>query len=517
MTVADREAPGAPPARRGGSGPVARSGPLVDPGAELEARLAALVALAVSHGATERPMLASATVAAPSVDPIALFEAARALGLPARCWIQGSARLAFVAIDEAWAVEPTGSDRFSATAAAWEALVAGACVDDASGPTRGTGPLLVGGFAFDEGGGRDETWTGFGAGSLVLPRLLWTEADGVAWLTANDVAGAPSSDGPGRLWARMLDAVGTGSPDAGMAGGRAGAAAGSSDAGTASGSGDPPMLSIVGGMPSEETWRTVAGRFAGAVGRGRVDKVVLARRVDLEADRAVDVAATLRRLVASAAESTVFAIARGDAVFLGATPERLVRTAGRDATTAAIAGSAPRGADVSEDDALAAGLLASEKEREEHAVVVRMLRDSLAPLCDALEIAPSPRVIRLRTVQHLCTDFTARLSDRSGILSLVGVLHPTPAVGGQPRGTALDLIRDQEGIDRGWYAAPLGWVDRDGDGEFVVALRSGVVRGHRAALFAGCGIVADSDPGREWDESRMKLRALGMALGRVEL
>ena len=106
MTVADREAPGAPPARRGGSRPVARSGPLVDPGAELEARLAVLIALAASHGATERPMLASATVAAPSVDPIALFEAARALGLPARCWIQGFARLAFVAIDEAWAVEP---------------------------------------------------------------------------------------------------------------------------------------------------------------------------------------------------------------------------------------------------------------------------------------------------------------------------------------------------------------------------------------------------------------------------
>jgi isochorismate synthase len=276
-------------------------------------------------------------------------------------------------------------------------------------------------------------------------------------------------------------------------------------------------MTVVGSVPTEETWRTVVGRFAGAVGRGRVDKVVLARRVDLATDRAIDVAATLRRLVASAAESTVFAIARGDAVFLGATPERLVRAEGRDALTVAVAGSAPRGSDAIEDDALAAGLLTSEKEREEHEVVVRMLRDSLAPLCDDLEIAPSPRVIRLRTVQHLCTDVTARLSDRSGILGLVGVLHPTPAVGGQPRGTALDLIRDQEGIDRGWYAAPLGWVDRDGDGEFVVALRSGVVRGDRAALFAGCGIVADSDPGREWDESRMKLRVLGAALGRVEL
>ncbi len=191
----------------------------------------------------------------------------------------------------------------------------------------------------------------------------------------------------------------------------------------------------------------------------------------------MDVAGALARLVKVAPESTVFAVTRGDAVFMGATPERLVRTEGRDARTVAIAGTAGRGADPAEDDALAAELLASEKEREEHAVVVRMLRDSLAPLCETLEIAREPRVIRLRTVQHLCTDVTARTSDRAGILSLVGVLHPTPAVGGQPRAAALDLIREQERIDRGWYAAPFGWVDRDGDGEFVVALRSGVVRG----------------------------------------
>ena len=497
MTVVDRDARRTTTARRGGT----RPRPPVDPGTWLDARLAAL---ALSGDAIGRPTLLSATVAAPSADPVAQFAAARALGIPARCWIQGSAGLAFVAFGEAWSVEPTGGDRFDAAAAAWETLAADARVDDDAGPTRGTGPLLVGGFAFDERSGRDRTWEGFGGGSLVLPRLLWTDAGGTCWLTANDVTGGSASDGPaGRLWARILDA----------------AEASASDV-KAFADPDPddvPTMTVVGGVPTEETWRTVVGRFAGAVGRGRVDKVVLARRVDLATDRAIDVAATLRRLVASAAESTVFAIARADAVFLGATPERLVRAEGRDALTVAVAGSAPRGSDAIEDDALAAGLLTSEKEREEHEVVVRMLRESLAPLCDDLEISPSPRVIRLRTVQHLCTDVTARLSDRSGILSLVGVLHPTPAVGGQPRGTALDLIRDQEGIDRGWYAAPLGWVDRDGDGEFVVALRSGVIRGDRAALFAGCGIVADSDPGREWDESRMKLRVLGAALGRVEL
>lgn len=513
MTVAEPERRRAARVARSSMPHEGRMAPGADPAAELDARLAALDA-SVADGAGH--FLRSATVAAGPADPIALFDAARALGLPARCWVQRSAGLAFVAIGEAWSVEPSGDGRFDAAAAAWDALAATARTSDDSGPTRGTGPLLVGGLAFDERGGHDATWDGFGAGSLALPRLLWTESGGSTWLTANDVGDAPDAEPVARLWARL----GSAAARAAAAAGRGdGAAAARRDAppGAAAAEDGRPVLAVVGGMPAEDAWRTIVGRFAGAVGRGRVDKVVLARRVDLAGDQDVDVAATLRRLVASAAESTVFAVARGDAVFLGATPERLVRTEGRDALTVAIAGSAPRAADPAEDDALAAGLLADEKEREEHAVVVRMLRESLAPLCDDLEIAPVPRVIRLRTVQHLCTDVTARLSDRSGILGLVGVLHPTPAVGGQPRATALDLIRDQEGIDRGWYAGPLGWVDLDGDGEFVVALRSGVVRGDRASLFAGCGIVADSDPGREWEESRMKLRALGAALGRVEL
>jgi isochorismate synthase len=442
--------------------------------------------------------LVSTTVPAPDLDPVGLFLAARAIGLEPALWMQASEGLAIVGIGEAWAVAPAGPDRFAEAAAAWTAFAADARVADDSGETRGTGPLLLGGFAFDAHGGADATWAGFGAGRLVLPRLSWARSGDRSWLTANVVA-ADGRDEVGadgalaRQWARVVAGR-----DAGP-----GVAA--------------PALRVVGGAPTPEAWRATVDRYAGAVGRGRVDKVVLARRADLAADGVVDVGSALRALAAGAPESTVFAVARGDAAFLGATPERLVRTAGRDARTVAIAGTAPRGADPAEDDALAADLLASEKEREEHAVVVRMLRDSLRPLCASLEIAPSPHVIRLRTVQHLCTDVAARTADRNGILSLVGVLHPTPAVGGQPRDAALDLIREQEPIDRGWYAGPLGWLDRDGDGEFVVALRSGVVRGDRASLFAGCGIVADSDPGSEWEESRSKLRALGGALGSVDL
>jgi isochorismate synthase len=497
--------------------------PLEGIGASLAERLADL-----AEGA-DPGILVSATIAAPDADPVALFDAARALGLEPGLWIQASTGLAFVGMGRAWSVEPSGPGRFLQVDAAWRALVDGARIDDASGEARGTGPLLVGGFAFDPTGGTDPSWAGFGHGRLVLPRLLWTRTPHGTWLTASTVTAArPAAGDPGAAASRDPGTAGPGDPvSAGdpLAGDAridlwtavtARAAVRPGPAGLAD-AGRVRSLRIDGGEPDAATWRTVASRFAGAVGRGRLDKVVLARRVDLRADVPIDIAATLRRLADGAAESTVFAIASGDPVFLGASPERLVRTEGRDARTVAIAGSTRRGRSAAEDEALAVALLVDEKEREEHEVVVRMLRESLAPLCDDLDVAPEPRVIRLRTVQHLCTDVTARTSERAGILSLVEVLHPTPAVGGQPRAVALELIRDQERLDRGWYAAPLGWLDRDGDGEFIVALRSGVVRGDHASLFAGCGIVADSEPDREWEESRMKLRALGAALGTVDL
>jgi len=144
-----------------------------------------------------------------------------------------------------------------------------------------------------------------------------------------------------------------------------------------------------------------------------------------------------------------------------------------------------------------------------------MLRETLAPLATRLEVEPAARVIRLRHIQHLVTLVSGRLREQAGILDLVERLHPTPAVGGAPRELALALLEEEERLDRGWYAGPVGWLDRRGDGEFVVAIRSGVVNGASASLFTGCGIVADSEPAREWDESEVKLRALASALGRL--
>ena len=240
----------------------------------------------------------------------------------------------------------------------------------------------------------------------------------------------------------------------------------------------------------------------------------LARRVVMSSPADLDVENALRRLAASAPESTIFAFRRTGRTFLGATPERLIRTDGRAYRTVAIAGSVGRGADASEDARLAGELLASEKDREEHDVVVAALRERLDPISERLSIESEPRVLTLRHVQHLITEIDGVVHEQEGLLALAERLHPTPAVGGEPRDLALSLIDEHEGFDRGWYAGPIGWLGADGDGELMVALRSGVVDHTQATLFAGCGIVADSDPELEWEESRMKLRAVASALGR---
>ena len=444
---------------------------------------------------SRQPTLVSCTVPVTRRDPIELFAASRSLGQDPALW------LALVGIGAAWTACPTGPGRFREAAEAWTSLTTDAFVSGDAPSERGTGPLLLGGFAFAPESTRDGTaWTGFGAAALVLPRLLLTVSGVSAWLTASAIVEPVEAGHRSGAAAQIVADL-----EADWAAlDRAGSAAVPLAPATAT-------LQATSVVP-EAAWQAAVIRLAGAVGRGRVDKVVLARQVEVSADAPIDVPAVLRRLEASAPESTIFAIGHGQRTFLGATPERLVRTDGDDFRTVAMAGSVRRGSDDDEDARLASELLASEKEREEHRVVVDMLRETLAPLATRLEVEPAARVIRLRHIQHLVTLVSGRLREQAGILDLVERLHPTPAVGGAPRDLALALLEEEERLDRGWYAGPVGWL---GDGEFVVAIRSGVVNGASASLFTGCGIVADSEPAREWDESEVKLRALASALGRL--
>jgi isochorismate synthase len=469
--------------------------------APLEAGLRSLVDRALGGPG---PTLVSRTVPVPRRDPLELFSAARSLGLDPALWLARAERFGLVGIGTAWTVRPTGPGRFREAAVAWTSLTHGALVSGDPPGRRGAGPLLLGGFAFAPESRRDgAAWSGFGAAALVLPRLLLTVSGEGAWLTASVVVDPAEAGSPSATAAQIVGDLEADWAELDRAGSPAVPLTPATD-----------MLQATSAV-SEAAWQAAVIRLAGAVGRGRVDKVVLARQVEVSADAPIDVPAVLRRLEASAPESTVFAIGHGPRTFLGATPERLVRTDGHDFRTVAMAGSIGRGSDDDEDARLAAELLASEKEREEHRVVVDMLRETLGPLAARLDVEPAARVIRLRHIQHLVTLVSGRLRERAGILDLVERLHPTPAVGGAPRELALALLEEEERLDRGWYAGPVGWLDRRGDGEFVVAIRSGVVNGASASLFTGCGIVADSESAREWEESQVKLRALASALGRL--
>lgn len=216
----------------------------------------------------------------------------------------------------------------------------------------------------------------------------------------------------------------------------------------------------------------------------------------------------LARLAAAFPTCCVFSIRAGGLTWLGATPEPLALVQGGELGLFSLAGSRRRGSTPEEDEALARELLASPKERWEHQLVLDAIRRDVSDLAVDPRYPPEPAVMKLANIQHLSTPISARLAPGRTVLDVVERLHPTPAVGGWPRAEALDAIRRLEAMDRGWYAGPVGWVDASGDGEFFVALRSALVGAEVARLYAGAGIVGDSDPAAELDEIETKLDAL---------
>jgi salicylate biosynthesis isochorismate synthase/menaquinone-specific isochorismate synthase len=263
-------------------------------------------------------------------------------------------------------------------------------------------------------------------------------------------------------------------------------------------------------MPPAHFEEAVA-RAVQRIRAGAMEKIVLAREVDVHAPVMLDPAAVIAVLREAFGSSFVFAVGRGEGAFVGASPELLVRREGQRATTVALAGSTRRSADPAVDDHLGEALLHSDKDREENAIVARRIARGLRPHSVWVTAAPEPVLVKVANIQHLACPIRAQLAGSLGAVELAGLLHPTPAVGAEPAG-ALDLIPALEGLDRGWYAGPVGWIDGGGDGEFCVALRSALLRGQVGRCYAGCGIVADSDPAAELAESELKLGVMLPAL-----
>jgi len=246
---------------------------------------------------------------------------------------------------------------------------------------------------------------------------------------------------------------------------------------------------------------------------GEFQKIVLARAKDLRASEPFHPLEVLNGLRQRYADCFAFSVANGRGQSLiGASPERLVRVAGGVMLTEALAGSAPRGASASEDAALAGVLLRNEKDLAEHACVLDSILRRLKPLGLAPQHPERPAIRRLANVQHLHTPVTAMTTPGTRLLDLVSRLHPTPAVGGSPREAAVSCIRSLEAFPRGLYAGALGWINARGEGEFFVGLRSALIDGSAARLYAGAGIVAGSEPAKEKAETELKFSAMQASL-----
>jgi isochorismate synthase len=385
----------------------------------------------------------------------------------------------------AFTLSARGPDRFESiraqASAVWAKLDTSACAASSS-------PRFVGGFAFQAGKAEQGLWQGFGDARFVLPELCYVKTADGAWLRLIvPSSGWHRATFRARLEARLtrgLRALFTPIPAR------------------------EPARELAREERSPEAWAELVTAIQREIKQGHAQKIVAARRLCLNLDRKIEPEAVHGRLREDAPESTRFAFRVGGTTFLGATPEQLLQKRGFELCTEAVAGS------ISADDHTAATrLLESGKDIREHEFVVSEILHLLGPLMSELTQAPKREVHRLRTVLHLRTLIQGKLRDPSHVLELVARLHPTPAVAGVPTSAALEFITQHEPDPRGWYAGPVGWFDAAGDGRFVVALRSGVVAGTRAELYAGAGVVQDSNAPSEFAETRWKLAALLGALG----
>ncbi len=372
---------------------------------------------------------------------------------------------------------------------------------DVTGP--GTGAVALGALPFV----RDAP------GALVVPRVVIGRRDGEAWITtiARPGGGPAAASLAGQMAADALGGFADPRPA-------------------------PSQFTLTPAM-DHDAWKELVAGAVTRIDDGALGKVVLARQIDVTANRPFVTSDVLSRLLALYPTCMVFRIDG----FLGASPELLIERRGTHVASHPLAGTIGRSGDLATDEALIAGLLASPKERKEHAYVIEGLRATLGPVCESLDVPGKPTVLELRNVSHLATRLSGVLSavpDGSAepgsslgrhagpsgdepahpglrvptALQLVARVHPTPAVGGTPTDEAVAYIGEVEGFDRGRYAGPVGWMDARGDGSWAIGLRSAHINGEHASMYAGVGVVAGSRPGAELEETQLKLQALLAAL-----
>ncbi|MFE4075373.1 isochorismate synthase MenF [Peribacillus sp. YIM B13477] len=355
-----------------------------------------------------------------------------------------------------------------------------------------TGPLLFGGFSFDYETDSTLLWNQFGDNLFYIPAFMLSIVGKQAYLTTNLLCSPDDSE---KLFIDMINE-------------REAFLFESLD-----GNGLGANSLVMQREVEPEEWKRTVAEAVQEIKTTDLDKIVLARELRLGFERSIDSGKVLEQLIAEQPLSYIFSLEAGGDCFVGATPERLIKKQGNEVFSTCLAGSMRRGKDEQEDVCLGEELLHDQKNLQEHQYVVSMISNAFDSVCEKVMVPAGPTLMKNRHIQHLYTPVRGISKEGVTIFEFVENLHPTPAMGGLPKEKAVVRIRELEGLERGFYAGPLGWVDTYGNGEFAVGIRSALIQNNEASLFAGCGVVEDSTPESEFWETGIKFNPMLSALG----
>ncbi|WP_338449203.1 isochorismate synthase [Niallia oryzisoli] len=386
------------------------------------------------------------------------------------------------------------TDRFFHVEKEWGQFIDQAIIfDDVH--VQGTGPTAFGGFSFDPDKEKTMLWSKFSSSLFHIPRFMLSIMEGQTYLTTNVVCKEEHD-------ATFYTAVENERQEL-LAGARKHFMF------------DP--ISLVDQLEVKpDAWKQSVTQVVEGLKKGPLKKVVLARELRLVFNRKIQIEPVLDRLLNEQKNSYVFALESEGDCFIGASPERLVKKDQDQVFSTCLAGSIARGKNEAEDEQLGHSLLTDDKNLIEHQYVVDMIKEAMEDTCSKVTLPSKPQLLKLKHIQHLYTPVIGKADEHTSLLSLVEKLHPTPALGGLPKMPAVAKIREVEELDRGFFAGPIGWLDYKGNGEFAVAIRSGLIQGNEASIFAGCGLVEDSIAETEYEETNIKFKPMLSALGGIK-
>ncbi|WP_335872904.1 isochorismate synthase [Bacillus sp. 2205SS5-2] len=440
-----------------------------------------------------RPILLSYVRKLREADPLSFYHAGSNLYQGERFFFKDpNSSLFLVGLGNAFSIRcGQGVDRFSHIEKQWEGITKEALTYNPY-EIRGTGPLIFGGFTFDPQRDQEPEWSQFSQAIFQLPTYLLSVNHGEAYLTTNMIITGHEHESVLLRHQQQVDALLNNS---------------SSEVSV-------PKIDQLEEIRPEE-WKKSIQNVTDRMKMEDLEKVVLARKMKMTFSDKISSDYCIEHLYKEQKESFVFSLEVMNSCFIGASPERLLKKKNSMIYSTCLAGSIGRGQTDQEDKVLGNELLHDEKNLHEHQLVVEMIQQSMERYCEQVQVPSPPTLLKMRDIQHLYTPVMGKDKQGQSLFQLLKSFHPTPALGGVPREAAMEVIRTVEEMDRGFYAAPIGWVDAEGNGEFSVAIRSGLLYKNESYLYSGCGVVADSTPDSEYEETAIKFRPMLRAVGGV--